>query len=265
MPFMPRSLPARLLPALLLLPILPACSGIPASYAIHDLQAIHDPSEGRWEPAVRAALRVPPEDYLEGARGAYLTLGRTLEEYQLEDHRALELAILERIARTPLQDLETTLEATAWLTVELLADDHDEARVRAVAILARFAGYWIERAGVRVREAPPSEDLAAAVTAYEAALREVDRPDYRENLAAALARIDEAAIPDALVAARLVAGLGRSIRDAPLPATGVKTLQRTAVRAILVALREGAGDPDPRVAEACRRNLELLERHARAR
>lgn len=256
------------LPVLLLLGTaagLAACSGIPTAYAVHDLQAIHTAAEGRWEPADRAAMLVPPEDYLEGARGGYVTLGNALQEYPVPDHRAVELAILRQVARVSPERLDTALEAAAWLIVELLADDFPEARVRSVAVLARLAGAWIERAGVRLPAEPPAGDLAAAVRAWEAAVEAetAGRADARQALERALTALDGAAIPDPLVAARLVAGLGRTLDRVRLAVGGREVLERTALRSILAALAVAAGDPDPRVAEASRRNLELLERYAR--
>lgn len=224
-----------------------ACAVAPAN-AVHDLAAIH--GEG-WKPRSPAQLSVAPDAYLQPGRAAPGFRLGDLPWYEVEDHRALELAVLQRIAATPPSDLRVALEATSWLVIELLADDHSEARVLSAAILSQFAGFWIETVGARPPETPPQGDLAAAAAAYEEATRAVDRPDYAEQVAAALRQVDAAAIDDPYIAARLLAGIARRLHSGPVQVTGEKVVQRTAVRAVLLALEHGAEDQDPAVARAC--------------
>ncbi len=235
-----------LLPALLL----GACGSLAPGDAIHDLAAIHDPAD--WSPRSPAAMRLSPESYLDGSRSnSPIRIGEQAR-YDIADHRGLELAILEAVWTTPALDYGLSLEATGWLVVQLLRDEHDQARSRAASILGSFAGGWIHGAGARLPAAEPAGDLAAAVQGYLAAAAEPGHPDFRQRSSDALAVLDQARIDDPFLAARLVAGLGRHYRAADSPVTGSGALARTGLRTVLLALDRGAADSSPAVAETCR-------------
>ncbi|HEX9792875.1 MAG TPA: hypothetical protein VGC54_02735 [Planctomycetota bacterium] len=255
---------ASLLPLAILL--VPACQVSPGQ-AVADMKAIHEQGaeEGHLVHRERAELSVPPEAYTkEDARQREFRVGE-MPEYELGDREGLELAIMDRISATPPSDLEASLEASGWLIVQLLHDDFRAARVKSAAILSQFAGWWIERNGVRLRAVPPTGDLAVAVEAYHQATLQVDLPDYVGHVAAALEQIDESAIDDPLIAARLLNGMAQRLRRAPVQVTGELVVQRTAVRAILAALEAGMADADPEVAQACRERHTVLMRHVKTR
>lgn len=237
-----------------------ACSGLLPSDAIHDLSAIHDPADG--SPRSPAPLRIAPADYLEGARQATpLRIGDPVF-YEVPDHGAVELAILDVVWRTEPLDFGLSLEAAAWLIV-LMEHDHPAAtRIRAASVLASLAAGWIHQAGARLPAPAPAGDLASAVdgvlAAWDPALA-----DWPARAPAALAALDQAALDDALAAARLVAGLAGRYRAAPLPGAA-SALARLGLRSVELALRRGAADPDAELAVACRVLHEQLLVVARA-
>ena len=261
---LPSRLPAAgLFLGLGLLPALVSCQSDPGAIALMDLRRIHD--EEDWSPRSPAQLRLRPEEYGQGGievRG--LQVGE-LPWYEIEDHEALELAILDRINQIPAQRLDLALEASAWLIIELLHDPSPPARIKSAAILSRFAGWWVEAGGVRLDQRSRNGDLATAVQAWMQAIEAIDDPAQVDRVAEALDRIDAAAIGDPLIAARLLAGMARRYDDAPLPATGDTILMRTGLRAVLMALDQGARDPDPEVAHACRVRADLIRDYLQRR
>ncbi|MBC8327449.1 MAG: hypothetical protein ISR76_01090 [Planctomycetes bacterium] len=258
MRFPPRRRHLLLFPALLL----GACASLAPGDAIHDLAAIHDPAD--WSPRSPAAMRLTPESYLGGGRvDSPFRIGEP-QRYPVADHRRLELAILEAVWTTPALDYGLSLEATGWLVIQLLQDDHDLARKRAAAILGSFAAGWIHGAGARLPAAEPDGDLAAAVQAYLAAALAPEVPESAARASAALARLDQARIDDPFQAARLVAGLGRHFRASAAPVTGRGALARTGLRTVLLALERGEADPSAEVAQTCRVLRQELVTAARA-
>lgn len=248
-----------LLAALLLVP---ACS-LQTENAIADLAAIHaDTSEdGVLTHKEEAALNQSPTSYEVGHPLEGLRVGEK-QVYTIEDSETLELELIDEIAGMNPGKLETSLEATAWLTVVLLHDEHVEARKRAAATLSNFAGYWIERSGARLEDVQPEGDLAAAITEYIEAVEAIDEPGQVERVRDALFKIEAAPIGDPLTAARLVAGMAGRYRSSPLKVTGRSVLERTGVRCVLMALEAGTEDADPGVAETCRVRHDLLSKHA---
>jgi len=233
---------------------------MPAGVAVHDLAAIHDPEN--WTPRSPAPLSIAPGDYFRGYRVETPLHVGNQTYYPVEDHRALEDAILARLGRIPPGDYGTSLEATGWLVIELLADEAPEARQEAAAVLADYAGWWVDHAHARLPATEPSGDLAAAVADYTAAVETAGAPDFGARAAAALQEVDHAALGDPLQAARLVAGLARRYRSAPEAVTGRGVLARIGLRTVLLALERGEGDSDPSVAEACRSRRALILRFA---
>lgn len=237
-----------------------ACQTSP-ELAIVDLAAIHN--EGDWTPRSPAHLVYSPKEY--GVGGQSVPGFRVGEpaDYEVEDHKALELAILNRIADIPPGQLDLSLEATAWLIIELLHDDHQEARLQSAAILSDFAAFWVDYGGVRLKPERIYEgNLAESVKQYLDATKAIDEPDYVDLVTAALREVDRSPIQDPLIAARLVAGMARQLRNAPVQVTGGKVVQRTALRAVLSALQAASDDPDGVVAGACRDRYDLIFQYA---
>ncbi|RMH03177.1 MAG: hypothetical protein D6702_06850 [Planctomycetota bacterium] len=251
--------------ALVLAVLAPACTSAAPADALHDLIAIHDPAD--WSPRSPARMRRPPADWLAGSSAPTPLIAGELPAFPVEDHRALELVLLDGVWNVPPTDYGLALEAAGWLTVQLLEDDHAAARTRAASVLGSLAAGWIRQAGARLPEVPPSGDLAAAVRAYLEVADEPgagEDPTWPERASTALSRLDGARIPDPLTAARLVAGLARRYRSAPTPVTGRGALARVGLRTVLLALARGEGDPDPDTARTCRVLREKLTAAARA-
>lgn len=228
-----------------------ACSVAPMN-AVRDLAAIHD--ETSWQPRSPAVLTASPASYL----GEMSTdLARGGGEYEVADHRALELAIIEKIGGVPTQDPAASLEAAAWLMIELAHDDHREARIKSAAILSQLAAAWVDREGVRLSAAPPAGDLAAATRAVDAA------QDARAFLDA-MRLLDAAPLPPGPDAARLVAGVGRTAHALGVGSghDSAPLLYRLGTRAVLATLEASARDGDAEVARACAERADLLRRYA---
>jgi hypothetical protein len=228
-----------------------ACSVAPMN-AVRDLAAIHD--ETSWQPRSPATMTASPAAYL----GEVSTdLARGAGSYEIADHRALELAILDKIGGVPHEDPSAALEATAWLMIAIAHDDHREARIKSAAILSQLAAAWIEREGVSWSAAPPTGDLLAATRAVDAA------QDARAFLAA-VRLLDAAPLPTGPDAARLLAGVGRTAHALGIGSghESAASLYRLGARAALAALEAGANDADAAVASACAERAALLRRYA---
>lgn len=232
-----------------------SCAVAPMN-AVRDLAAIHD--EADWTPRSPAELTAAPATYL-GEMNAELVTGAVTGagSYEIADHRALELAILDKIGGVPPQDPAAALEAAAWLMIELAHDDHREARVKSAAILSQLAAAWVDREGARVPAAAPSGDAAAAIRAVDAA-----QDDAAFEIALGL--LDGAPLPPGPDAAQLLAGVGRTAHSLGVGSghRSAKLLYRLGTRAVLAALESGAADADPEVARACRERAELLRAYA---
>ncbi|TAH38480.1 MAG: hypothetical protein EYC70_03620 [Planctomycetota bacterium] len=239
---------------------LAACSVSPSN-AVYDFAAIHD---GQWRPRSPAQLTTDPQVYLGSGKDTPDFRVGEMESFEIADHRAVERGILQRIAAIPPSDVGVALEAAAYLMVALLHDDFADTRLQSAAVLSQFAAFWIERVGARPAAQPPQGDLAAAVAAYDAATAAARAPDYAARVGAALEQVDQARIDDPTAAALLLAGMARRYRTAPQPVTGDAVLQRTGVRAVLLALEHGEADPDPEVAAACRERRALILKHLAA-
>lgn len=228
-----------------------SCAAAPMD-AVRDLAAIH--TDDDWRPRSPASMTLPPDWYLHGARSLDVPKPGT---YEVADHRALELAILDRVGAVDPAEPAPSLEATAWLLTVLRHDDHAAARVKAAAILSQFAGFWIESRGARLPAGPLDGDLSAALRALDAA---PDAAAFRDALPA-FARV---ALPAPTDTIRLVAGLGRSAVRHGVTAghSSAEALFTLGARAVVQALEAGAADADPEVAAACRARAELLLRFA---
>lgn len=223
--------------------------------AVRDLAAIH--TETDWQPRSPARLSVQPAYYLEKTLSAGAPQAGT---YEVADHRALELAILDRIGPIDVQDPALACESAAWLLLELLHDEHAEARIRAAAHLSTLAGAWIERKGARLPVGELNGDLPAALHAVEAA------QDAQEFLAA-LQLLNRAPLVSGTDNIRLMAGLGRraALHGVGPDHDSAALLASIGTRVILSCFAEAAHDPDPAVAQACRERHDLLARYAAPR
>ncbi len=223
--------------------------------AVRDLAAIH--SETDWQPRSPAAMSLPPDRYLHGARSLELPKAGT---YEVADHGALELAILDAIGSSDPADPPAALEACAWLLMELRHDTATAARIKSAAILSNLAGAWIEREGARLPAGPLDGDLAAA-------LRAVDAADDAAQFRDAVALMARAPLPEPTQCIRLIVGLGRSAARLHVGAghASAAALYQLGLRAVLQALEAGAADADAEVAQACRARADLLTRYAAPR
>jgi len=241
--------------ALSLLVLLSSCAA-PAGRAIEDLAAIHDPRD--WSPRSPATLSVPPETYLAERPMRGGGPGR----YVIDDHRELELAILRSLATAPYNDQGMALEASAWLAVELLYDDYDEARAKSAAVLSSLAAAWIERLAVRVpiAQATDGETYARATQAF----LDADERGNDADRAAALDTLIGLRAPSSTVSVRTLTGVARRLSRAPLPPRFEQRGFAFGLTCVLGFLEEGAQDPSPTVAEACAARLDLLSKFAHA-
>jgi len=242
--------------ALLAAPLcaLGACS-IPPMDAVRDLAAIHTGTD--WQPRSPAELSVPPDYYLEGPVSGEAPVAGL---YVVLDHRALELAILDHIGPIDPRNPPLAFESAAWLLLELLHDNHREARQRAAVHLSTLAGAWIEQQGARLPAEEPAGDLAAA-------LQEVEAAEDAVQFLAALKSVQNAQFADGTSTIRLVAGLGRraSLHHVGPDHASADLLAAIGTRAVLHAFSLAAQDPDPEVARACRERHDLLARYAAPR
>lgn len=223
--------------------------------AVRDLAAIH--SETDWQPRSPARLSVPPDWYLEGIMSAKVPESGI---YEIADHRALELAILNRIGSIDVQNPPVACESASWLLLELLYDDHQEARMQAAVHLSSLAGAWIERKGARLPAGDLNGNLAAALQAVEAS------HDAKEFLVA-LELVQRAPLADGTSNIRLLAGLGRraSLHGVGPDHESAALLAAIGMRVILESLALGAQDEDPEIARACRERHDLLASYAAPR
>lgn len=233
---------------------LAACSISPED-AVRDLAAIH--TETDWQPRSPAQMSVPPAWYLEGPMSATVPQAGS---YEVTDHRALELAILDEIGPIDPRDPALAFESAAWLLLELLHDDHGAARVRAAVHLSNLAGAWIEDQGARLPAGPLQGDLISALQSVESA------QDAKQFLAA-LEQVQQAPLADGTSLIRLTAGLGRraGLHGITADHASADLLAAIGTRIVLAAFALGAADPDQEVARACQERQELLSRYASQR
>lgn len=220
--------------------------------AVRDLAAIH--SESDWQPRSPAALSAPPAYYLEGPVSGEAPVAGT---YEVPDHRALELAILDQIGPIDARNPPVAMESAAWLLLELLHDDHGAARQRAAVHLSTLAGAWIEQQGARLPAGELTGDLAAA-------LQEVEAAQNSQQFLLALQSVQRAPLADGTSTIRLMAGLGRraGLHGIGPDHASADLLAAIGTRAILHAFSLGAQDADPEVARTCRERHDLLARYA---
>ncbi len=223
-----------------------ASCAIPAMDAVHDLAAIHTPTD--WRPQTPAMLTAAPAFYLGDLSAASQGAG----SYAIPEHRPLELAMLQRIASVDLHDPARSIEVSAWMMVELLQDDYPAARNEAAKILARLAGTWIVEENAALAAVDTNIHLTAA-------LQDFDQAQSRADFDAAISKIGQAPIPDAITALRILTALGRKANDyAFTSGEGNQHVFSTALRLILIGLEQGSKDADSTVAATCAHWVDLL-------
>ena len=228
----------RLVSVLLLLTLAFSCA-VPPMDAVRDLAAIH--TEDDWRPRSPAQMSVAPAYYF----GDLTAVAERAGSYTVEDHRALEKEILERIATVDVSDPAESLEVSAWMMVALLQDNHAPARKRAAEILGRNAGNWIVTEDARLRTANPDINLVAALRGLESA-------EDRMSFDLALSQIGSASIPDAVTGIRILTALGRKAIDFTYSSgEGDDRIFSTALGIVLMGLEQGRNDADAEVSETC--------------
>ncbi|MGB0952211.1 MAG: hypothetical protein ACPG31_03215 [Planctomycetota bacterium] len=228
----------RLISFLLLLTLATACA-VPPMDAVRDLAAIH--TEDDWRPRSPAQMSVAPAYYF----GDLTAVAERAGSYTVDDHRALEKEILERIATVDVGDPAESLEVSAWMMVALLQDDHAPARKRAAEILGRNAGNWIVGEQARLRSTNPEINLVGA-------LRGLENAEDRVSFDLALSQIGSAEIPDAITGIRILTALGRKAIDFTYSSgDGDDRIFSTALGIVLMGLDQGRNDADAEVSETC--------------
>lgn len=234
-------------PLLVFLLLASACA-MPSGDAVRDLAAIHDPVD--WTPRSPAALSVAPGAYM-GNMGDRIS-GAGL--YEIHDHRQLELALLDSIAATEPDREGPTLEASAWLLTLLLADDHAAARVRSAKTLSSWCGHWVSRMEARLPVDPQGS--------LEEAVRMLDEVEEREEFEAALLALNQAALPDAWTAVRVLTGLARTAPRWSTIEERNPAVFAFSLRVVLLGLQTAAKDADPEVAAVCKERAGLVRDYA---
>jgi hypothetical protein len=219
--------------------------------AVRDFSAIHDSSN--WQPQSPAMMSVPPEFYLgnPSARAA------GSDVYEIEDHRALELAIIEQINGLDPNQPATSIEVCSWMLITLSQDDHSEARTSAAYVLLRCAGTWAARPDVDIKATRESADLTAAVRALEAA-------NDHSSFKAAVEQLRLTEVPDVLTGVRLLNALGRlSELHGVVSGLGDAAVLSAALQIVMQCFEMQQSIDDPNVAKACKVSLDYLQKTAR--
>ena len=239
-----------LFPPLLTLCGLALSCSVSPTQAIQDLAAIHDPID--WSPQSPAFLSVAPDVYLsqKPARGAK----EGAKEYTVLNHTALEREILQTISRAVGGDMGQQLEAVAWVSIELLHDDHPAARIHSAAILSTFAVHWIQGNGVKLSPEQTTGDFTQALSMYQ----EADAGRQTEDLIDALEQLVQAKLPTPLASIRALTALGRRTHANPVQKPQEQQLRSFALRVVFQILEQGAKDVDAEVRTACSQRLQIL-------
>ncbi|MBT3340954.1 MAG: hypothetical protein HOM34_00885 [Planctomycetes bacterium] len=224
--------------------------GIPVATALHDLSAIHHPSD--WSARSPAMMLASPNAYLNDGDH----LDRT-ESFDVDDHIAVEVAILDLLANTNPSDPGSALETTSWLLIELLFDQAPEARIRSMAILSHFVGQWVTHENARLTEDITGVSLEAALRALTAS---TSQASFRDGLIA----LRTAPFPDTVYAARSLVGLGRRAHAYKLSDSNRTLVFDVAVKVVMLSLEQVATDPQTEVALEAQKRLDLIRPFATA-
>jgi len=246
---MHRHLPLSLFPLLAM--VLLASCGVPPVDAVRDLAAIH--SKDHWRPVSPADMTVSPEVYLGDQTARRLGAGN----YEIADHRTLELAILKQLNTVDPANPGDALETASWLLVELTQDDYGGARIQAAKILSNLAGIWISREGAQLVDEDPSENLPEA-------LRQLQEAPDAAALSKAATRLSHVAFPDSLTALRVLTALGRRADTRSYADNGSNgPIYSLALKLVMIGLEEGTHSAEEDVARACQERYDLLLSYAR--
>jgi hypothetical protein len=230
---------------------LAASCSLPTMDAVRDLAAIHTQTD--WQPQTPAHLSVPPAFYY--GNPAARASGDGI--YAVEDHRGLELAIIEQINGVDANDPAYAIEVCAWMLMELTQDEHREARIAATHVLLRLAGTWAQTENVTWSAAQEGASFELAVGALNAAT------DHASFIAA-VEQLQLTQFPDVLSGIRVLTALGRLAHRFGLGSGDGDTVVLSAALGIVIQSFEVCeGTPDPRVADACQISLNFLHNKAR--
>jgi hypothetical protein len=229
---------------------LAASCSLPTMDVVSDLAAIHNPRT--WQPQSPAQLSVPPNFYF----GNVAARVSGDDSYVIEDHRALELAILDQINGVDATDPPYAIEVSSWMLIELSQDDYSEARVAATHVLLRLAGTWAERDQVTWMATQDGADFQQAVHALNAA---TDHTSFMVGVEA----LRRTQIPDLISGIRVLTALGRLSHKYGLSAGGGNEIVLSAALGVVIqCLEEIDGDADPKVADALKVSLDFLRNKA---
>lgn len=227
-----------------------SCS-LPTMDVVRDFSAIHNPSD--WRPQSPAQMSVPPGFYL--GNPAARASGAGL--YAVDDHRTLELAMIEQINGVDPNTPAAAIEVCSWMLITLSQDDHSEARTSATYVMLRCAGTWAERADVSLKQADPDADLTAAIRALDAATDHASFIAAVEDL-----RLTE--MPDVITSVRVLNALGRLSEVHGLASGNGNGVVLSAALDIVIQCFEMQQDSaDPTVANAVKVSLDHLQKNSR--
>lgn len=229
---------------------LAASCSLPTMDVVSDLAAIHN--QTNWQPHSPAQMSVPPGFYLGNV--AARASGDGL--YAIEDHRTLELAILEQVNGVEATDPAYAIEVSAWMLIELSQDDHSEARVAATHVLLRLAGTWAAMDGVTLLASEPGADFQQAVRALNAAT------DHASFIAAVEA-LRRAEAPDLISGIRVLTALGRLSHKHGLSAGGGNDIVLSAALGLtLECLEKVDTGSDTKATDAVKVSVDFLRNNS---
>ncbi|MCP4770834.1 MAG: hypothetical protein GY879_05425 [Planctomycetes bacterium] len=230
--------------------LMASCS-LPTMDVVRDFSAIHNSTD--WQPQSPAMMSVPPEFYLGNPTARASGSGL----YDVEDHRALELAMIEQINGVDLETPAAAIEVCSWMLIALSQDDHSEARTNATYVLLRVTGTWAARSDVSIKVADPNADLTAAIRALDAA------SDHASFIAAA-EELRLTSMPDVITGVRVLNALGRLSEVHGLASgNGDHVVMSAALDIVMQCFEIQQGDVDPAVANAIKVSLDHLQKTAR--
>jgi hypothetical protein len=217
---------------------------------VSDLAAIHN--QTNWQPQSPAQMSVPPDFYFGNVAARASGDG----SYVIEDHRALELAIIEQINGVEATDPSYAIEVSAWMLIELSQDDHSEARVGATHVLLRLAGTWAEMNDVHWMPAEDGADFQQAVRALNAAT------DHSSFIAGVEA-LRRTQVPDLISGIRTLTALGRLSHKHGLSAGGGNNIVLSAALSLVMqSLEQVDTGTDTKAADAVKVSLDFLRNKA---
>lgn len=230
---------------------LAASCSLPTMDVVSDLAAIHN--QRNWQPQSPAQMSVPPDFYFGNVAARVSGDG----SYVIENHGALELAILEHVNGVDASDPSYAIEVSAWMLIELSQDDHSEARVAATHVLLRLAGTWAETKGVTWMAAEEGADFQQAVRTLNAA---TDHASFIIGVEA----LRRTQITDLMSGIRVLTALGRLSHKHGLSAGGGNDIVLSAALGLVIqCLEQIDADTDTEVADAMKVSLDFLRNESR--